>query len=225
MRFLRHTVPLLAVGLAACNSGGGGSIAVSWNFAGSSCRNAGVEQVRVAIAGESLNPDTFDCASGVVSFDNFFDGTYAVVVQGLNAITGEALWEGSTSAVVHGGDTAVAVTLQPLSGDNTVAYLSWAFDPATGQVPQCGTGQRLDSVGIFIDDTDSSLAYNCGDGASSRVVVTPYLSAGDQRSAGGLNAAEGLPPSPRPTRSSCTSPPGQAPTQNLSFHWNVGGSG
>ena len=160
MRFLRLTVPLLVLGLGACNSGSGGSIAVAWRFDGSSCTNAGIEQVRIAIAGETLNPDTFDCTSGVVSFDNFFNGTYAVVVQGLNAITGEALWSGTGTAVVHDGDTAVTVVMEPQSPDNTVAYLSWTFDPATGQFPQCGMGQRLDSVGIFIDNQDSNLVWS-----------------------------------------------------------------
>lgn len=224
MRFPRLTVPLLAIGLAACNSGSGGSIAISWSFAGSSCRNAGVEQVRIAIAGETLNPDTFDCASGVASFDNFYDGTYAVVVQGLNAITGEVLWSGSATAVVHEGDTAVEVVLQPLSGDNAVAYLSWTFDPASGQFPQCGTGQRLDSVGIFIDGQDSNLAYNCGDGAAGRLVATPYLAPGDhQIQLVAFNAAENLTAFAETDLVTVHFATGQAPTQGLTFHWNVGG--
>ena len=224
MRFPRLTVPLLAVGLAACNSGPNGSIAVSWSLAGSSCRNAGVEQVRIAIAGETLNPDTFDCASGVASFDNFYDGTYAVVVQGLNAITGEALWSGSATAAVQGGDTAVAVTLQPLSGDNAVAYLSWTFDPATGLFPQCGTGQRLDSVGVFIDGQDSNLAYNCGDGAAGRLVATPYLAPGDhQIQLVAFNAAENVTAFAETDPVTVHFATGQAPTQALAFHWNVGG--
>ena len=224
MRFPRLTVPLLALGFAACNSDGGGSIAVTWRFDGSSCRNAGVEQVRIAIAGESLNPDTFDCASGVVSFNNFFDGNYAVVVQALNAITGEALWSGTGTATVRGGDTAVTVTLEPLSPNSAVAYLSWTFDPATGQFPQCGVGQRLDSVAIFIDGTDSNLAYNCGDGANSLLVATPYLAPGPhQIQLVAFNATQNQTAFAETDPVSLQFATGAAPTQNLAFHWNVGG--
>jgi len=224
MRFPRLTVPLLALGLGACNSGGGGSIAVTWRFDGSSCTNAGVEQVRIAIAGETLNPDTFDCASGVVSFDNFFNGTYAVVVQGLNAITGEALWSGTATAVVNNGDTAVTVVMDPLSPDNTVAYLSWTFDPATGQFPQCGMGQRLDSVGIFIDGQDSNLVYNCGDGASSKLAATPYLPAGDHTlQLVAFNSSDNQIAFAQSDEVTVHFAAGQAPNQVLTFHWNVGG--
>jgi hypothetical protein len=224
MRFHRLTVPLLVVGLTACNSGPGGSIAVSWSFAGSTCRNAGVEQVRIAIAGESLSPDTFDCASGVASFDNFFNGTYAVVVQGLNAVTGEALWSGSTTATVMDGDTAVSVTLQPLTPDNAVAYLSWTFDAATGQVPQCGAGQRLDSVGVFIDGQDSNLVYHCADGVNPRLAVTPYLAPGDhQIQLVAFNAAENVTAFAETDPVTLHFATSQAPTQSLTFHWNVGG--
>jgi hypothetical protein len=225
MRFLRLTVPLLALGLGACSSSGeGGSIAVTWRFDGSSCTNAGVEQVRIAIAGETLNPDTFDCASGVVSFNNFFNGTYAVVVQGLNAITGEALWSGTATAVVNNGDTAVTVTLEPLSPDNTVAYLSWGFDPATGQVPQCGVGQRLDSVGIFIDNQDSNLVYNCGDGLNPKLAATPYLPAGDHTlQLVAFNSTDNQIAFAETDPVTVTFAPGQAPNEILTFHWNVGG--
>lgn len=224
MRFPRLTVPLLAFGLVACNSGPGGSIAITWSLAGSTCHNAGVSQVRIAIAGQTLNPDTFDCASGVVSFDNFFDGTYAVVVQGLNAVTGEALWSGTATAVVHQGDTAVAVVMQPLGAENTVAYLTWNFDPASGQVPQCGTGQRLDSVSIFVDGQDSSLAYNCGDGANGKLAVSPYLTAGDHvLQLVAFNATENETAFAETDPVHITFATGQAPTQPLTFHWNVGG--
>ena len=224
MRFLRLTVPLLVLGLGACNSGSGGSIAVAWRFDGSSCTNAGIEQVRIAIAGETLNPDTFDCTSGVVSFDNLFNGTYAVVVQGLNAITGEALWSGTGTAVVHDGDTAVTVVMEPQSPDNTVAYLSWTFDPATGQFPQCGMGQRLDSVGIFIDNQDSNLVYNCSDGANSRLAASPYLAAGDHTiQLVAFNAADNQIAFAESDPVTITFAPGNAPNEIFTFHWNVGG--
>jgi len=224
MRFPRLTVPLLALGLAACSSGGGGSIAVTWRFDGSSCRAAGVQQVRIAIAGENLNPDTFDCASGVVSFDNFFNGTYAVVVQALNASTNEALWSGSGQAVVHDGDTAVTVTLEPLTPNNAVAYLSWTFDPASGQFPQCGVGQRLDTVAIFVDGADSNLVYNCGDGASSQQVVTPYLAPGPhQIQLVAFNANENRTAFAETDPVTLQFASGAAPTQAMVFHWNVGG--
>ena len=58
---------------------------VGWTFAGGSCSGAAVEQVRIAIAGEPLQQDTFDCRSGLVTFTDFYPGTYNVTVQGLDS--------------------------------------------------------------------------------------------------------------------------------------------
>lgn len=222
MRGLTPWLCLLSV-LAACGSSQRGAMTVSWTFGGGSCSGAAVEQVRIAIAGEPLSQDTFDCRSGVASFTDFYPGTYNVTVQGLDS-TQAVTWTGSKSVRVD-GDVSVRVDLQPVSAQNAVAYLSWSFAPSTGQAPQCGPGQRIDSVEILIDNVDTQLAYNCGDGLGANQVVTPYLAPGQHvLQLVAFNAADGV------TFPFATTDPltinfatGQATAQALTMRWQVGG--
>src|SRR5262245_66656659 len=112
----------LLSGLAACDSHRGGAMTVAWTFAGGNCTGAAVEQVRIAIAGEPLQQDTFDCRSGLVTFTDFYPGTYNVTVQGLDynqAVT----WRG-TQSVRLDRDVSATIDLQPASGQTAGDYFS-----------------------------------------------------------------------------------------------------
>jgi len=217
---------LLGPGLLSCGSSTH-SLTVSWTFAGgASCTGTGIDQVRITIAGETLQPDTFPCGSGQVLFDQFYPGSYTVTVDALDGNIPSPptpLWSGTVTVDLR-DDTTASVVLQPVSNQNAVAYLSWTFAPATGQAPQCGNGQRLDSVAIFIDGASTNLAYNCGDGLGPSQVITPYVTAGDHTvQLVAYNAAEGQ------TAYAQTDPltihfvTGSAPSQATVMQWQVGG--
>jgi hypothetical protein len=210
-------------GVTACDSGRIGAITVSWTFGGGSCSGAAVEQVRIAIAGEPLDQDTFDCRSGLATFTNFYPGTYNVTVQGLDA-SQAVTWTGSKSIHMD-GDVSVQVDLQPVSGQNAVAYLSWSFAPSTGQAPQCGPGQRMDFVGILVDNVDTGLAYNCGDGLGVNQVITPYLAPGPHvLQLVAFNGFDGVSfPFARTDPVTVNFVTGQATAQSLTMRWQVGG--
>jgi hypothetical protein len=211
-------------GLAACDWGGrAGAITISWTFGGGSCSGAAVEQVRIAIAGEPLDQDTFDCRSGLATFTNFYPGTYNVTVQGLDA-SQAVTWTG-TKSVRLDGDVSVQVDLQPVSAQNAVAYLSWVLAPSSGQAPQCGPGQRMDYVGIFIDNVDTGLAYNCADGVGSSQVITPYLAPGPHvLQLVAFNGTDGVSfPFAATDPATVNFVTGQASAQTLTMRWKVGG--
>lgn len=227
MRIRGLTIPLLLLaGVTGCSSRIS-NITVGWNFGGGSCDGAGVSQVQIAISGEVLPQDTFDCRSGLVTFTEFYDGTYAVTVQGLDS-TGAVTWRGSAQATVR-GDTSVSVTLSPVSGQNAVNYFSWTFDPATGdpnRIPGCGTGQRLDSVALYVDGDFSSggYTYQCGDGFGSNVVISPYLTPGQhQLLFVAFDSAENVTSFAQSDELTVNFVTGSATTQTVTLHWNVGG--
>jgi hypothetical protein len=226
MRIRGLTIPLfLLAGVTSCSSRIS-NITVAWNFGGGSCSGAGVVQVQIAISGEVLPQDTFDCGSGLVTFTEFYDGTYAVTVQGLDS-TGAVTWTGSAQATVK-GDTSVSVTLSPVSGQNAINYFSWTFQPATGdpgQIPGCGTGQRLDSVSLYIDgDLNNGYAYQCGDGLGSNVVISPYLTPGQhQLQFVAFDSTENVTSFAQSDALTVNFVTGSATTQTFTLHWNVGG--
>ena len=215
----------LLSGLAACDSHRGGAMTVGWTFAGGNCMGAAVEQVRIAVAGEPLQQDTFDCRSGLATFTDFFPGTYNVTVQGLDA-SQAVTWTG-THSVRLDGDVSVTIDLQPVSQNNAVYYFSWTLDAATGdqnQIPGCGAGQRMDKVALFIDDANQG-SYDCSLGTNGNLVITPYVAPGQhkvelvtydsqenvtafmQSDALQINFVSG----------------GQGGSQTVPLHWNVGG--
>ena len=215
----------LLTGLAACDSHRGGGMTVGWTFAGGNCMGAAVEQVRIAIAGEPLQQDTFDCRSGLVTFSDFFPGTYNVTVQGIDA-SQAVTWTGAKSVRLD-GDVSVTVDLQPVSQNNAVYYLSWTVDPASGdpdQIPGCGVGQRMDKVAIFIDDQNEG-SYDCDQGTNGNLVITPYLPPGLHTVA--LVSYD----SQENVTAFMQSDPlqidfvtgGQGGSQTVPLHWNVGG--
>ncbi|HZJ54650.1 MAG TPA: hypothetical protein VFD38_10970 [Myxococcaceae bacterium] len=214
----------LLSGLSACVSHPGGAMTVGWTFAGGSCSGAAVEQVRIAIAGEPLQQDTFDCRSGIVTFTDFYPGTYNVTVQGLDSAQA-VTWTG-TQSVRLDRDVSVTVDLQPVSQQNAVYYFSWTFDSATGdpdQIPRCGPGQRLDKVAIFIDLQDFG-SYDCEQGLNGNLVITPYVTPGPHQV--DLLAFD----SRENTTSFAETGPltinfvtGQGGSQTVPLHWNVGG--
>jgi len=229
IRGLTLSLGLLGMGLVSCGSSPH-ALTVSWTFAGNaSCAGAGIQQVRITIGGESLQQSIFDCSAGQVLFSDFYPGTYQVTVDALDVTVPNPptpVWSGSTSVSLR-DDAEARVVLQPLSGANAVNYLSWSFDPASGdqgQVPQCGAGQRLDSVAIFVDGAPSNFSYNCGDGLGQQQVVSPYLSPGNHTiQLAAYNQAEGQ------TEFAITDPvsiaftTGSATAQALTMHWQVGG--
>ena len=220
---------LLGTGLMSC-SPRTHALTVSWTFAGTgSCAGAGIQQVRITIPGESLQQSIFDCSVGQVLFSDFYPGTYQVTVDALDVTIPNPptpVWSGSSSVDLR-DDAEARVVLQPLSGANAVNLLSWSFDPATGdpgRIPQCGAGQRLDSVAIYVDGAPSTFSYNCGDGIGQGQVVTPYLTPGNHTiQLGAYNQAEGQ------TTYALTDPvsipfvTGSATAQALTMHWQVGG--
>ena len=215
----------LLTGLVACSSHHGGAMTVGWTFAGGNCMGAAVEQVRIAIAGEPLQQDTFDCRSGLVTFTDFFPGTYAVTVQGLDS-SQAVTWTGSRSVRLD-GDVSVTVDLQPVSQANAVYYFSWTVDPATGdrdQIPVCGAGQRMDKVAIFIDDQNQG-SYDCEQGLSGGLVITPYVTPGQhQVDLVAYDSQEGVTAFAQSDALSINFVTGgQGGSQNVALHWNVGG--
>jgi hypothetical protein len=226
MRIRGLTIPLfLLAGVTGCSSRIS-NITVAWNFGGGSCSGAGVVQVQIAISGEVLPQDTFDCRSGLVTFTEFYDGTYAVTVQGLDS-TGAVTWTGSAQATVK-GDTSVSVTLSPVSGQNAINYFSWTFQLATGdpgQIPGCGTGQRLDSVALYVDgDFNNGYAYHCGDGLGSNVVISPYLTPGQhQLQFVAFDSTENVTSFAQSDALTVNFVTGSATTQTFTLLWKVGG--
>jgi hypothetical protein len=226
MRIRGLTIPLfLLAGVTGCSSRIS-NITVAWNFGGGSCDGAGVVQVQIAISGEVLPQDTFDCGSGLVTFTEFYDGTYAVTVQGLDS-TGAVTWTGSAQATVK-GDTSVSVTLSPVSGQNAINYFSWTLDPAVGPgpAPQCGVGQRLDSIALYIDGDFNSggYTYQCGDGFGSNVVISPYLTPGPHTLLFvAFDSTENLTSFAQSDELTVNFVTGSATTQTVTLHWNVGG--
>src|SRR5262249_53548163 len=182
--------------------------------------------VRITIPGEALDPSVFDCSSGQVLFDQFYPGTYAVTVDALDATIQSpptAVWSGSQTTNLR-GDTKVDVVLQPVRNDNAVAYLSWSFAPASGQAPQCGSGQTLDSVAIFIDGASTNLAYACADGLAPKQALSPYLPPGDHTvQLVASNAAEGQTAYAQTAAVTVHFATGSAPSQSLTMNWRVGG--
>ncbi len=234
MRIRRLTPWLAVLGvslLGACTTPTYG-LTVSWTFAGNgSCAGAGIDQVRVTIPGEALGQSIFDCASGQVTFSDFYEGTYTVRVDALDPTVPSpptALWSGTATVTIRGGSAHADVQLAPQSGVNALTYLSWTLDPATGdpgQVPRCGNGQRLDKVAIYIDDTVNSLGtYDCAQGINGGIVATPYVAPGShtvylvafssQESVTAFAETAGTP---------ITFTTGSANAQTLPLHWNVGG--
>jgi len=215
----------LLSGLTACDSHHGGAMTVGWTFAGGNCTGAAVDQVRIGIAGEPLQQDTFDCRSGLVTFTDFFPGTYNVTVQGLDA-SQAVTWTG-TKSVRLDGDVSVTVDLQPVSANNAVYYFSWTVDPATGdpgQIPGCGPGQRMDQVAIFVDSQNLG-SYGCEQGLNGNLVITPYVTPGQhtvqlvtynsQENATAFAQSDAL------QINFVTG--GQGGSQTVPLHWNVGG--
>jgi hypothetical protein len=215
---------VLLSGLTACDSHRGGALTVGWTFAGGNCTGAAVEQVRIAIAGEPLQQDTFDCRSGLVAFTDFFPGTYNITIQGLDA-SQAVTWTGTKSARLD-GDASVTIDLQPVSPNNAVYYFTWTVDAATGdpdQIPRCGAGQRMDQVAIFIDGANQG-SYGC-DLGNGNPVITPYVTAGQhtvqlvaynsQESVTAFAQSDELP------INFVTG--GQGGSQTVPLHWKVGG--
>jgi hypothetical protein len=200
---------------------------VSWTFAGGgSCQGAGIDQVRITIPGESLQQSIFDCSVGQVFLTDFFPGNYQVTVDALDGnITNPPtpLWTGTTSVNLQ-ADVEVRVVLQPVSQQNAVTYLSWTLDPATGdpnQIPGCGAGQRLDSVAIFIDQQNQG-TYGCGQGVGT-MVVSPYVTPGaHQVDLVAYNAQENTTSFAESGPLQITFATGQAQSQTVPLHWNVG---
>jgi len=214
----------LLSGLTACDSHHGGALTVGWTFAGGTCSGAAVEQVRVAIAGEPLQQDTFDCRSGLVTFTDFFPGTYNVTVQGLDA-SQAVTWTGAKSVRLD-TDTSVTIDLQPVSENNAVYYFSCTLDAATGdpdQIPRCAVGQRLDQVAIFIDGQNLG-SYGCDQGANGNVVITPYVTQGQHTvQLVAFNSQENATAFAQTDELPISFVTGQGGSQTVPLHWNVGG--
>jgi hypothetical protein len=229
IRGLTLWLGLLGVGLVSCGSSTH-ALTVSWTFGGGgSCQGAGIDQVRITIPGESLQQSIFDCSLGQVLFSDFYPGNYQVTVDALDPTVQTPptpLWTGSAS-VNLGNDAQARVVLQPASAANAITYLSWTFDPATGdsgQIPLCGAGQRLDSVALFVDNAATNLSYNCGDGLGQAQVVTPFLSPGNHTiQLVAYNQTEGQTAFAQTDPLSIAFTTGSATAHALTMHWQVGG--
>ena len=119
----------LLSGLTACDSHPGGALTVAWTFGGGSCSGAAVDQVRIAIAGEPLQQDTFDCRSGLVTLHRLLPGHLQRHRAGAGLTPRRSTWTGSTTSVRLDGDVSVTVDLQPVSQQNAVYYFSWSARP------------------------------------------------------------------------------------------------
>jgi len=217
----------LLSGLVACDHRSGGAITVAWAFPNAgTCSGAAVEQVQIAIAGEPLQNNTFDCRSSLATFTDFYPGTYNVTVLGLDS-NQTPIWSGTGSVRVE-GDSSVTVVLQPLNEANAVAYFSWTLDTATGdqdQIPLCGPGQVLDKVAIFIDDlTQSLFSYDCDQGANGNLVISPYVTPGQHTVVLlAFNSQENTTAYAETDALQINFVSGKAVSQTAALHWNVGG--
>ena len=76
---------------AACGGPVRERLVLDLTFAGQTCSVAGVARVQVAIAGQILNPDTFQCIQATgrplvgVDLGSFLVGTYSVQVDAFDA--------------------------------------------------------------------------------------------------------------------------------------------
>jgi hypothetical protein len=151
--------------LTACRYDTGGALTVAWNFGGRSCSQVGVTQVKIAIGGEPLSQDTFDCQSSLATFTNFYPGTYNVTVQGLDAL-GAVTWTGTQSVRIR-GDTSVSVTLQPIGNQNTL-NVSWSFGGG-----DC-LGAAVENVRISIPGVSLSQdTFDCRNGVALFTSFSP----------------------------------------------------
>ena len=134
----RLCLPLLALCALSATACGGPvreELIVNWTFMGQPCTSAGgVSSIQVQIAGESLSPDTFNCAAGAgqattgADLGGFLLGTYALTVNGLDG-NGNIIYSGSETIQIAGGRGAsntFAIDLQ-----TTAVTLVWTFSGKT----------------------------------------------------------------------------------------------
>src|SRR5207237_8168936 len=89
---MRRTLMLLLLAAAACGGGPSrGHLVVDWTFAGRSCADAGVANMRVAIANEVLTPDTVHCQESngqmnvAVNLGTYSTGEYQLTISAYDA--------------------------------------------------------------------------------------------------------------------------------------------
>jgi len=227
IRGLTLSLSVLGALLSSCTSTYG--LTVSWTFAGGgSCDGTGIDQVRITIPGEALQQSVFDCRLGQVLLTDFYPGSYTVTVDALDPTIPNPptpLWSGAGNIDLK-TSARVDVVLQPQSTQNAVTYLSWTVDPATGdanQIPRCGPGQRLDTVAIYVDN-ESGGTYDCGQGLGGGLVASPYVTPGPhQIDLVAFSSQEGVTAYAESGALQITFATGQASSQTVPLHWNVGG--
>ena len=112
---MRRTLMLLLLAAAACGGGPSrGHLVVDWTFAGRSCADAGVANIRVAIANEVLTPDTFNCQESNgqinigVDLGTYFTGDYQLTISGYDA-NNVVTHEQTQTVAVHQGENSYAI--------------------------------------------------------------------------------------------------------------------
>ncbi len=130
---MRRLVLLASLALAAACAPGRADLTVDWTFAGKSCDAAGVSKIQVAIEGEVLNPDTFNCVqpAGQINtgayLGRYLLGNYNLTVYGLDA-NSNVLYQNTVQVQVGRGGTTVAVDAAPNPAAPGSVTLRWSFN-------------------------------------------------------------------------------------------------
>ncbi|TMA92831.1 MAG: hypothetical protein E6J63_00680 [Deltaproteobacteria bacterium] len=131
---MRRTLMLLLLAAAACGGGPSrGHLVVDWTFAGRSCADAGVANIRVAIANEVLTPDTFNCQESNgqinigVDLGTYFTGDYQLTISGYDA-NNVVTHEQTQTVAVHQGENSYAIDVPQVAVTTGSAALTWSFD-------------------------------------------------------------------------------------------------
>jgi len=145
---------------AACGGPVRERLVVDLTFAGQTCAAAGVARVQVAIAGEILNPDTFQCVQAAgrplvgVDLGRFLVGTYSLQVDAFDA-AGALIYQAVQSFnVTPTGDNHLAVDLAAVA--QTSITLRWTFAGKT--CAQAGNP----TVQVFLDNATAPLPDQLG---------------------------------------------------------------
>ena len=148
-------IPILSVLAAAACGPGTSLVGVDWTFDGLSCADAGVSEIRFAIAGEILTPDHFTCTEAPVGADlgTFTGGNYQLTITGVDAF-GTVTHQVVQTLQVRGGREETFSVDVPRVADSSVASanLTWTFSPGV----DCATA-NVQQVTILVDPGDNGL--------------------------------------------------------------------
>ncbi len=123
---------LVMSGLTACGEGttGPGRAQVSWQLEGTTCKNAGITDIRVDLLqeGETIFSGSAACSAGSVLFDDVPVGVYDVRIKGFDGDS-NPIYEGSYEglAVKEGETPSTPDGTIKLKAKKGTVLLAWSF--------------------------------------------------------------------------------------------------